>query len=258
MFNDNQMSLFNFDTPRMDKLDLSRCSARMISQHTAALMVEKYHYAHRVPSISYAIGLYVDDVLAGCITYGVPASSKTRPAVCGEKYQEYVYELNRLYCHEWVGRNSESWLIGQSFKLLPKPLILISMADTGQDHIGYIYQATNWIYVGLSDNTGNFSRIEINGKERMSKSFYDELGTQARAVIEKRYSNAIFHEYTRKHRYIYFLGRKSEIKEMKGALRWQVSSYPKGRNLTPREPDSLKAGASCLPDVVKSESILPA
>ncbi len=28
--------------------------------------------------------------------------------------------------------------------------------------------------------------------------------------------------------------------------------------LTPREPDSLKAGASCLPDVVKSESNLPA
>lgn len=30
------------------------------------------------------------------------------------------------------------------------------------------------------------------------------------------------------------------------------------RLLTKREPDSLKAGASCLPDVVKSESNLPA
>ena len=28
--------------------------------------------------------------------------------------------------------------------------------------------------------------------------------------------------------------------------------------LTPREPDSLKAGDSCPPDVVKSESNLPA
>ena len=258
MFTDNQMSLFQLETPKMDKLDLSRCLARMISQRTAANMVEKYHYAHRVPSISYAIGLYVDDVLAGCITYGMPASSKTRSAICGEKYQDLVFELNRLYCHEWVGRNSESWLIGQSFKLLPKPLILVSMADTGQEHIGYIYQATNWIYTGLSDDSGCFSKIEINGKERTSKSFYDELGSQSRAVIEKRYPNAIFHEYTRKHRYVYFLGSKSQIKEMKGALRWQVSSYPKGRTLTQREPDSLKVGASCPPDVVKSESNLPA
>jgi hypothetical protein len=30
------------------------------------------------------------------------------------------------------------------------------------------------------------------------------------------------------------------------------------RGLTQREPDSLKAGESCLPDVVKSESNLPA
>lgn len=30
------------------------------------------------------------------------------------------------------------------------------------------------------------------------------------------------------------------------------------RGLTKREPDSLKAGDSCLPDVVKSESNLPA
>ena len=30
------------------------------------------------------------------------------------------------------------------------------------------------------------------------------------------------------------------------------------RGLTPREPDSLKAGDSCLPDVVQSESNLPA
>jgi hypothetical protein len=219
--------LFNFVTPTMDKLDISRCSVRSITQLTASNMVEKFHYAHRVPSISFAFGLYVDDVLAGCITYGNPASSKTRIAVCGENYKERVYELNRLYCHEWIGRNSESWLIGQSFKLLPKPLILVSMADTGQNHIGYIYQATNWIYTGLSDDSGCYSKIEIRGKERTSKSFYDELGSQSKAVIEKRYPDAIFHEYTRKHRYVYFLGSKGQRKEMKSALRWIIHSYPK-------------------------------
>ena len=212
----------------MGEIDVSRCAARAISVLTAANMVERYHYAHRVPFISYAYGLYVDGVLAGCVTYGMPASSRTRAAICGSKYEGIVYELNRLYCHEWVGRNSESWLIGQSFRLLPKPLILISYADTGENHIGYIYQATNWLYTGLSDASGCYSRIEIGGKERASKSMYNELGTQAKGAILEKYPDAVFHEYTRKHRYVYFLGTKHQRKEMRSELRYAAVAYPKG------------------------------
>ena len=223
----DQLSIFSFTTPDMPKLDLSRCYARLINHQTAANMVKTYHYAHRVPSITYAIGMYVDGVLAGCATFGPPASSKTSKAVCGDKYSGIVLELNRLYVHEWAGRNSESWLIGRSFKLLSRPAILVSYADTGKEHIGYVYQATNWIYTGLSDGSGCFSRIVVDGKERTSKSFYDELGSQAKAVISKRYPDAVFHEYTRKHRYVYFLGTKKERKVMRQSLRWSVSEYPK-------------------------------
>jgi hypothetical protein len=222
-----QSKLFDMQEPEMGELDLSRCSVVAISRQTAASMVAQYHYAHRVPFISYAYGMYVDDVLAGCITYGMPASSKTRAAICGSKYEGLVYELNRLYCHEWVGRNSESWLIGQSFKLLPKPLILVSYADTGEKHVGYIYQATNWLYTGLSDASGCYSKIEIGGKERASKSMYNEMGTQAKSAILEKYPDAIFHEYTRKHRYVYFLGTKHQRKEMSGELRYDIKPYPK-------------------------------
>jgi len=223
----DQLSLFTLPTPTMERLDPSRCEARPINYETAANMVETYHYAHRVPSIVVSIGMYVDDVLAGCITYGMPAAVKGRWAVCGKQNQDSVLELNRLFVHEWAGRNSESWLIGQSFKELERPRVLISFADTGQNHLGGIYQATNWLYTGLSDPTGNFSRIEVNGRERTSKSFYDELGTQAKEVILKHYPDAIFHAYTRKHRYVYFLGSKKQRKELRAALRWPVLPYPK-------------------------------
>lgn len=174
MMNNSQIPMFDLATPEMNKFDMARCKAKHINYQTAANMVETYHYAHRVPPIIYAIGLYVDDVLAGCITYGVPASSKTRSAICGTKYQKIVFELNRLYLYDWVGRN-----------------------------------------------------IEIFGKERTSKSFYNELGSQAKVTILKRYPDAIFHEYTRKHRYVYFLGNKTQIKEMKKCLRWKIYPYPK-------------------------------
>lgn len=223
-----QDSLFTLPVPSMPKLDVSRCNVRPINYETAANMVSAYHYAHRVPSIMVSLGMYVDDVLAGCITYGMPASTKTSKAVCGTEYKDHVLELNRLYVHDWAGFNSESWLVGQSFRYIDRPMILVSFADTGQDHMGYIYQATNWIYTGLSDDSGCYSRIEVNGKERSGKSFYDELGTQAKAVILEHYPDAIFHEYTRKHRYVYFLGSKKQRKELRQALRWPVLPYPKG------------------------------
>ena len=54
------------------------------------------HYAGRIPSISYAYGLFLDGRLVGAVTYGTPASSTLCRGVCGDAYQSQVLELNRL------------------------------------------------------------------------------------------------------------------------------------------------------------------
>ena len=184
-------------------------------------MVETWHYAHRVPSIVVAVGMYVDDVLAGCITYGIPPSPNVQRC-CGEKHRLNTLELNRLYIHDWAGRNAESWLIGQSFKILrlsyPEYPILVSYADIAFGHIGLIYRATNWIYTGTSllDKTdtvieGHHARQSVHlGGGKVAKM----LG----GVIIPR---------SLKHRYVYFLGGKSQRKELRKALRWPVLPYPK-------------------------------
>ena len=225
--NDQQLDLFTLPTPSMPVLDVSRCEVRTISYQTAANMVEKYHYAHRVPSIVIAIGMYVDDALAGCATWGPPAAPLGAIAVCGKDCAELVLELNRLFIHDWAGRNSESWLISRSFRLLPHPAILLSYADTGEGHTGYIYQATNWLYTGLSSPGGTSSRIEISGVRHSSKKFFDELGSQSKSVIREHYPGAVFYDRTRKHRYVYFLGSKKQRKELRAALKWPVLPYPK-------------------------------
>jgi len=58
-------------------------------------LLEK-HYAKRMPSISYAFGLYEDDVLVGVCTYGTPSSTHLRNGIAGEENSEYVLELSRL------------------------------------------------------------------------------------------------------------------------------------------------------------------
>ena len=54
------------------------------------------HYAKRIPSISYAFGLFESKILIGVLTVGKPASPALCDGICGKKYTKYVYELNRL------------------------------------------------------------------------------------------------------------------------------------------------------------------
>ena len=231
MTTETQRSLFKFTTPEMNKLDLSRVYAKKINYETAARIVKDYHYAHRVPSIVAAVGLFVDDVLAGCITYGIPPVPNVQ-RVCGEEYRKNTLELNRLFIFDWAGFNSESWLIGQSFKVLEeqykKYFVLVSYSDTTQKHVGTIYQATNWLYTGFS--AGGSVGWKINGHEYHNKALVNMIGSWSPTNVYKHFPNAKQLHQDGKHRYIYFLGSKGQKKKMKKLLKWEVLPYPKGRD----------------------------
>lgn len=110
----------------------------------------KKHYAHRIPSISYAFGLYdIGGILCGVCSFGSPASPFLVKGILGEKIYQ-VLELNRLCVNDNLPRNALSYFVSQCLKRIPKPMIVVSYADTAHNHHGYIYQATNWIYTGLS------------------------------------------------------------------------------------------------------------
>lgn len=113
----------------------------------------KKHYAKRMCSISYAFGLYVDNVLSGVITFGMPPSSTLSESICGKEYKNYVLELNRLVVNEGLQKNALSFFVSNAIKQLPNNKIIVSFADANMNHNGYIYQATNFIYTGLSSNT---------------------------------------------------------------------------------------------------------
>jgi len=183
----------------------------------------KIHYAKRIPLIMHSFGLYVDKKLDGIITYGMPASPSLCVGVCGEDHRHLVLELNRL-CLLNNKKNQASFLVGNSLKLLPKPSIVVSYADTSMNHNGYIYQATNFIYTGLSAKRTEW---RIRGSNRHSRTL------TAQHTLEEMQNNPDkFHRLDRpqKHRYIYFLGDKKQKKEMISKLNYKVEPYPKGDN----------------------------
>lgn len=223
-----QPSLFDFQKPSMEKLDVTRCNVKAINHQTASRIVEDYHYAGRTPSIVVAFGLYVDNILLGVITYGIPPQRKVL-ACCGDEYIDNALELNRLFVFDECGKNTESWFLGQTFKILEKDysqyFILVSYADNGHGHVGYIYQATNWIYTGISPGV---SEKIINGKVFHPKSIFNKYGTRSITELAKKGIEVRSEKQGDKCRYVYFLGSKSQRKKMRRLLKWPViNEYPK-------------------------------
>lgn len=181
------------------------------------------HYARRIPSITHAFGLFEDGELVGVVSYGTPASSTLCRGVCGDKWQKSVLELNRLVLKN-NKKNEASRLIAGSMKLLPTPRIIVSFADTSQEHSGVVYQATNFIYTGLS---AKFRDPKVRGLEHQHHATYARGLTNAQVIEKFGKENVYFVERSRKHRYIKFVGNKTEVKEMKKDLRYKILPYPK-------------------------------
>lgn len=127
---------------------------RPIPSQLASKLVVESHYLHRRPPISFAYGVFKNGIIMGCVTYGVPASRHLQKSACPSN-PDLVLELNRLWLSDKLGKNTESWFVSRTLKLLP-PRIIVSYADPvvdGKDrpHFGYIYRALNFYYAGWTD-----------------------------------------------------------------------------------------------------------
>ena len=179
--------------------------------------------------ISYAFGVYRKSELIGVVTYGTPVSSTLRKGVCGDEWEQNVLELNRLCCEN--SENIASILVGRSLRMLPKPSIIVSYADLSQGHVGYVYQATNFIYTGLSAKRTDW---KVRGKEHLhSATISDEsrgMENRSKWMREKYGDDFYLEDRPRKHRYVYFCcTNKSKTKFLK-SLKYSIQSYPKGES----------------------------
>lgn len=191
--------------------------------------IVKKHYAKRLPPIEYAYGLFnIENILIGVVTYGTPVSHTLRSLFNGYK----LIELNRLVVSENLDKNCLSYFVSQSIKLLPKPLVIVSYADTSMNHHGYIYQATNWHYTGLSIP---FKDYYVKGKEHLHNGTIMDMsrGKENRVdwLRETFGDDLIMIERAQKHRYFYFNGSKKDKKIMFNLLKYDVLPYPKGDNI---------------------------
>lgn len=177
------------------------------NEETYPWLLEK-HYAKRIPSISFSFGLYKNNELFGVVTFGMPASNTLCEGICGVENKQYVLELNRL-CLQENNKNEASFLISNAIKQLPKPKIIVSYADTAQGHVGYVYQATNFLFTGTTK-----IRTDMDaGEGKHHRHATDPSIRKVRSA---------------KHRYVFIHGTKTQKNKLLKDLNYEIEKYPKG------------------------------
>lgn len=202
-----QINLFDIESDE-------RKYVRRISFGEARPFIENIHYSRKMPTVTDAFGLFVDGIMVGVVTYGIPASRAPCVGIAGEENADHVLELNRLVIHpKYAQKNYASYLVSHSLKMLPSGTFVISYADTAWTHIGYVYQACNFLYTGLS--------------AKHIDAFHPE-GAHPRHVDRGKYGS-VYCERSRKHRYVYLVGNRRTKERMLRELKYEIiHDYPKG------------------------------
>ena len=196
----------------------------------ASQIVIKNHYLHTMPGgTTFCFGIFLTGRLLGALTLGSGPAMAYR-IVEGAKARDCA-TLTRLWLSDELPQNSESKVISVVLRALRRQKSLkfiVSYADPAQGHLGTIYQATGWLYTGVSSATPLYDIGD--GKPRHSRSLSHAYGTHSVAHFKRNGVEVRLVPQSAKHRYVYFLDPT-----WKTRLKVQDLPYPKPE--VPHESD---------------------
>ena len=112
---------------------------------------KNFHYSGNVPQVQYGYNIYNDaDEWCGVVCFGGGANNHIGTAY--DLCQGEILELVRVALNGKQNKTSQcvSAALKELYRQNPLVKMVVSYADLDQNHKGIIYQATNWIYEGLT------------------------------------------------------------------------------------------------------------
>lgn len=184
--------------------------------------VEHWHYSKRMPKSKLVkIGVWEDRQFIGVVIFGVGATPEIGKEFGLNKFQ--MCELVRVALNNHNVFVSK--IISRCIKLLhkqsPKIRLIVSFADTAQEHLGSIYQASNWVYTGSKC----YHAYKVLGNIEHPRTLYDRYGVGGQSIdwlhqhIDPKAERIITDA---KHRYLYPLD-----KAMRRQILPLAQPYPK-------------------------------
>ena len=149
----------------------------IIPKRLASECYKKWHYLGDTGFMStYNFGVKTNGNLWGCISFGSPNATELGDYF-DRRTQYGWWEIKRLALSDCLPKNSESRVIAIGIKLLKKIRKvkgIVTYADDGIGHIGTIYKASGFKYLGLTAQKKDFF---INGKIQQRGKTNGKIGT---------------------------------------------------------------------------------
>jgi hypothetical protein len=190
------------------------------SYDAAKYSVQHWHYNRSLPCSKTArLGVWEDDKFVGAVVFAWGANRH----LAGEyklKMTECA-ELCRIALTEHITPVSK--ILSIAVKMLKREMpgirLLVSYADLNQGHLGKIYQASNWLFVG---ETGHEAGIMLNGKLTHRRTINSKYGTSDIDWLRQRIDSSAY-RYEGKPKFKYLLPLDEKIAER---LRLLSKPYP--------------------------------
>jgi hypothetical protein len=173
------------------------------------------HYSGRKPVISKAFGWFLGGELKAVCTFGKPASPSLCKGIMNGEFVDNVYELNRLCRVESLHEQLSQFVSACLRRISIYNWVVVSYADSGMNHNGYIYQACNFMYTGATKK-----RTDKYTEGNKHSRHYDNAKQNGKRKIR-----------TSKHRYVFFATKNKQLKkEWLLKLAYPIKDYPKNEN----------------------------
>jgi hypothetical protein len=162
----NRPSLF--DNLKL-KIALSEVEVRLVPVKEIRRAIVTGHYSGVMPDATQeAFAAYWNEVVIAAVAYGPGGNSKTFGAVVQGFDSSNARELIRLWVHPDAPKNTASFVVSKTLKMLPDSVgLVVSFADSGQGHFGYVYQSLNFFYCGMSNEGVRYvdsSGVEVTAR----------------------------------------------------------------------------------------------
>jgi hypothetical protein len=182
-------------------------TVRRVLPSVVRSLIEQEHYVHCMPSAPCCcFGVYLDAELVGAVVFTSGARQVYR--LLDAARPQDVVTLARLWLSDTLPANSESRVLGIVLRLLRQSTswkLVLSYADPAVGHVGTIYQATGWHYLGQSE-PGTYIKLgEDDDQLYHPRSIYRRFGSNAIGHLHATGIPAIRQSVSGKYRYAYVL-----------------------------------------------------
>ena len=152
----DKQNLFNMSL-YLDNPNLKNAKIREITFAEAKAIIMKYEWLQSMPHrFGYRVshGIYFNNILGGALVYAQP-QVRSKNLFNKDYGTRSVIQLSRGACSHWTPKGTATKLISKSSKMLKKEGIkaIVAYCTPEAGEIGTIYQASNFIYYGKTEQS---------------------------------------------------------------------------------------------------------